>query len=94
MPKPNQVDPQITRSEDPEADRDINALFSRFRLDQSSYRTFSRQVEIRESLAEGVVLPFFVPKSQAAVVCSEIAQWLEIPMSAALSRSQKGGSER
>lgn len=90
MPKPNQLDPQITRSEDPEANRDINALFSRFRLDQSSYGTFRRHVEIRESLAEGAVLPFFFPKSQAAAVCSEIAQWLEMPIPAALSVPKRG----
>jgi cellulose biosynthesis protein BcsQ len=53
-----------------------------------------RQVEIQESLAEGVVLPFFAPKSQAAAVCSEIAQWFEIPRPVALSRIKKKWSER
>jgi chromosome partitioning protein len=53
-----------------------------------------RQAEIQESLAEGVVLPFFAPRSQAAEVCNEIAQWLEKPRPASLSRAQQRWSER
>lgn len=62
--------------------------------DQLYKKPIYRQAEIQESLAEGVVLPFFAPKSQAAVVCNEIAQWLEIPRAAALSRTQQRWSER
>lgn len=53
-----------------------------------------RQVEIQESLSEGVVLPFFAPKSQATLVCSEIAQWLEIPKPAANTKTQRRWNER
>ena len=53
-----------------------------------------RQMEIQESLAEGVVLPFFAPESQAAVVCGEIAQWLETPQPAAPTKSKKRWAER
>jgi cellulose biosynthesis protein BcsQ len=64
-------------------------------LDQLLFqKPIYRQVEIQESLAEGVVLPFFVPKSQAAEVCNEIAQWLETPRPASLSRAQQRWSER
>ncbi|HMG02456.1 MAG TPA: ParA family protein [Edaphobacter sp.] len=62
--------------------------------DQLYKKPIYRQAEVQQSLAEGVVLPFFAPKSQAAAVCSEIAQWLEIPRSAALSKTQQRWSER
>ncbi|HTF69138.1 MAG TPA: hypothetical protein VK638_41295 [Edaphobacter sp.] len=42
MPKPNHPDHPTAKSEDPEPNRDVDALFSSFRLDQLSYRTFGR----------------------------------------------------
>jgi chromosome partitioning protein len=62
--------------------------------EQVFQKPINRQREIQESLAEGVVLPFFAPKSQAAAVYSEIAQWLELPRPASLSRTQQRWSER
>jgi chromosome partitioning protein len=62
--------------------------------DQIFKKPIYRQVEIQESLSEGVVLPFFAPKSQAASVCSEIAHWLEIPIPAAHTKTQRRWNER
>jgi chromosome partitioning protein len=52
------------------------------------------QVEVREALAEGIVLPLYAPEAQAVPVCNEIVQWLETPKPAASSKAQKRWSER
>ena len=59
-------------------------------LDQQLFKKpIYRQVEIQESLAEGVVLPLFAPTSQAVAVCNEIVQWLERPRPVERSRIQR-----
>lgn len=72
----------------------IYASLNQLLGDQLYKKPIYRQAEIQESLAEGVVLPFFAPKSQAAIVCNEIAQWLEIPRVASLPSTQQRWSER
>lgn len=52
------------------------------------------QNEVREALAEGIVLPLYAPEAQAVPVCNEIVQWLEAPKPAASSKPQKRWSER
>lgn len=64
-------------------------------LDKQLFKkTISQQQNIQESLAEGIVLPFFAPDAQAVEVWSEIVQWLELPIHAANSRTQQRWSER
>jgi MinD-like ATPase involved in chromosome partitioning or flagellar assembly len=52
------------------------------------------QDEVREALAEGIVLPLYAPDAQAIPVCNEIVQWLEAPKPTAPSRTQQRWSER
>jgi cellulose biosynthesis protein BcsQ len=37
------------------------------------------QHEVRDAVANGVVLPFYAPEAQATSVCHEIVRWLQIP---------------
>ncbi|RZU38954.1 cellulose synthase operon protein YhjQ/BcsQ [Edaphobacter modestus] len=62
--------------------------------DQLFKKPIYRQAEIQESLSEGIVLPFFARKSQAAAVCSEIAHWLEIPRPITPSSAHQRWSEQ
>jgi MinD-like ATPase involved in chromosome partitioning or flagellar assembly len=39
----------------------------------------NHQSDIRDAIANGVVLPFYAPDAQGTSVCKEIVQWLQIP---------------
>jgi len=84
----------VNQMDDSPLAKTVYAKLSQLLGDQLYKNPIYRQTEVQESLAEGVVLPFFAPKSQAATVCSEIAQWLEIPREAVRSRTQQRWSER
>lgn len=74
--------------------KSVYASLSQLLGHQLFQKPIYRQVEIQESLAEGVVLPFFAPKCQASAVYTEIVHWLEIPRPAALSKTEQRWSER
>jgi len=59
--------------------KEVQALLDRFLREDLFPLTISRQPDVRNAIANGVVLPFYAPEAQATSVCREIVQWLQVP---------------
>ena len=59
--------------------KEIQALLDQFLREDLFPLAINHQPDVRNAIANGVVLPFYAPEAQATSVCRDIVQWLQIP---------------
>jgi MinD-like ATPase involved in chromosome partitioning or flagellar assembly len=59
--------------------KDVKALLNQLLGEDLFPLTINHQPDVRNAIANGVVLPFYAPEAQATSVCRDIVEWLQIP---------------
>ena len=88
-PSPARVMFVINQMDDSPIAKRVQTLLMQAHGEQLFSSAIFRQPEVQQALADGVVLPFYAPKSQAISVFDEIVRWLQIPEAASTKTVQR-----
>jgi MinD-like ATPase involved in chromosome partitioning or flagellar assembly len=68
----------LNQMDDSRDAKEVQLLLDRFLGEDLFSLAINHQPDVRNAIANGVVLPFYAPEAQATSVCESIVQWLQI----------------